>query len=237
MKEMNLSKMSTVKPPRPPKQSDDSQAFQNLLAQKFDQPAPNLVWVCDFTYVRVGQRFCYLCVILDLFARRVIAYRVGTRLDRFLALKTLRDAVHNRGVSQGVMFHSDRGAQFTSADFRKVLDSLHMVQSFSKKGHPYDNAVMECFFKYLKKQELDRRHFQSLDQLKHNLLTYIDGFYNPVRPHSHNHGLSPIQAENNFFRLTSLFYVLFPFPFYYFPFRYIESFCVHQFGKGGALPV
>jgi|UPI00030B2C59 putative transposase len=135
------------------------------------------------------------------------------------------------------MFHSDRGAQFTSADFRKVLDSLHMVQSFSKKGHPYDNAVMECFFKYLKKQELDRRHFQSLDQLKHNLLTYIDGFYNPVRPHSHNHGLSPIQAENNFFRLTSLFYVLFPFPFYYFPFRYIESFCVHQFGKGGALPV
>ena len=130
------------------------------------------------------------------------------------------------------MFHSDRGAQFTSADFRKVLDSLHMVQSFSKKGHPYDNAVMECFFKYLKKQELDRRHFQSLDQLKHNLLTYIDGFYNPVRPHSHNHGLSPIQAENNFFRLTSLFYVLFPFPFYYFPFRYIESFCVHQFGKG-----
>lgn len=99
------------------------------------------------------------------------------------------------------MFHSDRGAQFTSADFRKVLDSLHMVQSFSKKGHPYDNAVMECFFKYLKKEELDRRHFQSLDQLKHNLLTYIDGFYNPVRPHSHNHGLSPIQAENNFFRL------------------------------------
>ena len=147
MKEMNLPKMSTVKPPRPPKQSDDSQAFQNLLAQKFDQPAPNLVWVCDFTYVRVGQRFCYLCVILDLFARRVIAYRVGTRLDRFLALETLRDAVRNRGVSQGVMFHSDRGAQFTSADFRKVLDSLHMVQSFSKNGHPYDNAVMKCFFK------------------------------------------------------------------------------------------
>lgn len=152
MKEMNLPKMSTVKPPRPPKQPDDPQPFQNLLAQKFDQPAPNLVWVCDFTYVRVGQRFCYLCVILDLFARRVIAYRISTRLDRFLALHTLRDAVRNRGVSQGVMFHSDRGAQFTSADFRKELDSLHMVPSFSRKGHPYDNAVMECFFKYLKKR-------------------------------------------------------------------------------------
>lgn len=203
MKGMNLPKMSTVKPPRPPQQSDTSLSFQNLLAQRFDQPAPNLVWVSDFTYVRVGQRFCYLCVILDLFARRIIAYRIGTRLDRFLALNTLRDAVRNRGVSQGVMFHSDRGSPFTSDDFRRELDSLHMVQSFSQKGHPYDNAVMECFFKYLKKEELDRRRFQSLDQLKQSLLLYIDGFYNPSRPHSHNHGLSPIQAENIFFHMLT----------------------------------
>ena len=93
------------------------------------------------------------------------------------------------------MFHTDRGSQFTSSDFRKELDRLYMVQSFSAKGHPYDNAVMECFFKYLKKEELDRRHFQTIEQLKQSLLSYIAGFYNPIRPHSHNHGLSPDQRE------------------------------------------
>ena len=73
---------------------------------------------------------------------------------------------------------------------------LNMVQSFSAKGHPYDNAVMECFFKYLKKEELDRRCFQSLEQFKLSLTSYIAGLYNPIRPHSHNNGLSPNQFEN-----------------------------------------
>lgn len=198
MKEMALPKMSTVKPPKHHNKSTCDGICNNLLAQNFNQQAPNLVWVCDFTYIRVGQRFYYICVILDLFARKVIACRVGSKIDRFLAIDTLRDAVRFRGVSNGVMFHSDRGVQFTSADFRKEIDRLHMVQSFSAKGHPYDNAVMECFFKYLKKEELDRRSFQSVDQLKQSLLSYISGFYNPVRPHSHNHGLSPNQLEDQF---------------------------------------
>ena len=162
MKQMNLPKMSTVKPPK-------------------------------------GTRFFYLCVILDLYARKVIACRVGKRIDRFLAIDTLRDAVRRRGVSKGVMFHTDRGSQFTSSDFRKEIDSLHMIQSFSAKGHPYDNAVMECFFKYLKKEELNRRHFQSMEQLKQSLVSYIAGFYNPIRPHSHNHDLSPNQMEDRYF--------------------------------------
>mgnify|MGYP004633361277 FL=1 len=91
------------------------------------------------------------------------------------------------------MFHTDRGSQFTSEKIRKYLDSLNIVQSFSAKGHPYDNAVMECFFKYLKKEETDRRNYKSLGELYHSLFTYISGFYNSVRPHSHNNGLSPNQ--------------------------------------------
>lgn len=196
MKQMHLPKMSTVKPPKPAPKIKENGLCSNLLAQQFDQKAPNLVWVCDFTYVRVGKRFYYICAILDLYARKVIACRVGSKIDRFLAIDTLRDAVQYRGVSTGIMFHTDRGSQFTSSDFRKELDRLHMVQSFSAKGHPYDNAVMECFFKYLKKEELDRRSFQTVQQLKQSLLSYIAGFYNPLRPHSHNHGLSPNQAEN-----------------------------------------
>ena len=154
-----------------------------------------MVWVCDFTYVKVGGKFHYICVILDLYARKVIACRVGSRIDRFLALDTLRDAVRLRGVSQGIMFHTDRGSQFTSGDFRRAIDELGMVQSFSAKGHPYDNAVMECFFKYLKAEETDRRNYASLDELRLALFKYIHGFYNSIRPHSHNNGAPPDSAE------------------------------------------
>ncbi len=198
MKQMRLPKMSTVKPPRAAASKEDACLCQNLLSQRFNQKAPNLVWVCDFTYVKVAGKFHYICAILNLYARKVIACRVGSKIDRFLAIDTLRDAVRLRGVSKGVMFHTDQGSQFTSRDFRMLIDDLGMIQSFSAKGHPYDNAVMECFFKYLKKEKLDRRNFQSLDQLKQSLLSYISGFYNSRRPHSHNHGLPPILAENSF---------------------------------------
>lgn len=198
MKQMRLPKMSTVKPPRAAASKEDACLCQNLLSQRFNQKAPNLVWVCDFTYVKVAGKFHYICAILNLYARKVIACRVGSKIDRFLAIDTLRDAVRLRGVSKGVMFHTDQGSQFTSRDFRMLIDDLGMIQSFSAKGHPYDNAVMECFFKYLKKEELDRHNFQSLDLLKQGLLSYISGFYNSRRPHSHNHGLPPILAENSF---------------------------------------
>ena len=198
MKQMRLPKMSTVKPPRAAASKEDACLCQNLLSQRFDQKAPNLVWVCDFTYVKVAGKFHYICAILDLYARKVIACRVGSKIDRFLAIDTLRDAVRLRGVSKGVMIHTNQGSQFTSRDFRMLIDDLGMIQSFSAKGHPYDNAVMECFFKYLKKEELDRRNFQSLDLLKQSLLSYISGFYNSHRAHSHNHGLPPILAENSF---------------------------------------
>ena len=198
MKQMKLPKMSTVKPPKTAAGKEDTGVCQNLLAQRIDQKAPNLVWICDFTYVKVGRKFHYICAILDLYARKVIACRVGCKIDRFMVIDTLRDAVRLRGVSKGVMFHTDQGAQFTSRDFRKVIDELGMIQSLSAKDHPYDNDVMECFFKYLKKEELDRRSFQTVEQLKLSLLSYISAFYNARRPHSHNHGLSPIQAENAF---------------------------------------
>lgn len=192
MKQMRLPKMSTVKPPKAATDKEDAGVCcQNLLSQRFDQKSPNLVWVCDFTYIKVGTKFHYICAILDLYARKVIACRVGCKIDRFLAIDTLQDAVRLRGVSKGVMFHTDQGSQFTSGDFRRVIDELGMIQSFSAKGHPYDNAVMECFFKYLKKEELNRRSYQTTEQLKQSLLAYISGFYNAIRPHSHNRGLSP----------------------------------------------
>ena len=177
---------------------EESGVCENLLDQRFDQPAPNMVWVGDFTYIRVADRFYYICAIIDLFSRKVIAYKVSPKIDRFLAIETLNAAIVGRGNPSGVMFHSDQGSQFTSADFRKEIDKYNMVQSFSKKGHPYDNAVMECFFKYLKKEETNRRHYSSLEELKISLFKYINGFYNSIRPHSHNSGLSPNHKELSF---------------------------------------
>ena len=198
MKSMSLPKMSTQKPFVHKSKSAADENLENVLHQQFDQPEPNLVWVCDFTYIRAAGRFYYLCAILDLFSRKVIAYKLSDKIDTQLAIDTVNLAVADRGKSQGAIFHTDRGSQFTSAEFRKHLDRLNMVQSFSAKAHPYDNAVMECFFKYLKKEEVNRNSYYSFKDLNNSLFEYIFGFYNSVRPHSHNNGLSPNQAEQLF---------------------------------------
>ena len=198
MKTMNLPKMSTVKPYIYKPKTSSNQNCKNILKQQFDQTEPNKVWVCDFTYIRAGGKFYYLCAIIDLFSRKVIAYKLSAKIDAQLAIDTVNMAVASRKKSEGVIFHTDRGCQFTSEKFRKHLDKLNMIQSFSAKGHPYDNAVMECFFKYLKKEETNRHSYSSFNDLNLCLFEYINGFYNSVRPHSHNNGLSPNQAELQF---------------------------------------
>ena len=183
MRQMKLLKMSTMKPLKAASGKENVIVCWNLLSQRFDSKALNLVWVCDFTCVKVSGRLFHICVILDFYVGKVIACRVGSKFDRFPAIDILWDAVRLRGVSKGLMFHADQGTQFTSRDFRMVIDELGMVQSFSAKGHPYNNAVMECFFKYLKKEKLDRRCFQSLEQFKWSLLPCISGFFIPPLPH------------------------------------------------------
>lgn len=198
MKGMNLPKMSTIKPSYPKHKTASNEHCPNILKQRFNPSQPNKVWLCDFTYLRAAGRFYYLCVILDLFSRKAIAYKLSPHLNTKLAIETFDSAVANRNISGSLLFHSDRGCQFTAKAFRKHLDELNIVQSFSAKGHPYDNAVMECFFKYLKKEETNRRTYSSFDELKLSIFQYIHGFYNSFRPHSHNNGLSPDQAEINF---------------------------------------
>ena len=197
MSTMNLPKMSTQKPKY--HGFADSPDCTNKLEQQFNQKAPNLVWVSDITYIRVAGFWCYLCVILDLYSRKVIAWDFATKQDADLVIKVFKRAYALRGEPQGLMFHSDRGTQYTSFSFRQLLDSLNVVQSFSKKGYPYDNAVMECFFKYLKKEETNRRNYHNQDELRRSLFTYIDGFYNSRRPHGSLSYLTPNQMEDKYF--------------------------------------
>lgn len=108
---------------------------------------------------------------------------------------TFKKAYASRNAPYGLMFHSDRGSQYTASAFRKFLDSINVVQSFSKKGYPFDHAVCESFFKYLKKEETDRRTYAALSDLKLSVFSYIEGYYNSKRPHGSLGYLTPNEKE------------------------------------------
>ena len=205
MRGMQLPRMSTEKPPfthRHPKQ--DSAPCRNILKQQFNPQEPDRVWASDITYVRTDKGFRYICVVLDLFSRKVIAWRVSHKADTQFVVDTVEEAHLKRGRPQTVLFHSDRGSQYTSEQFRRFLDERNIVQSFSAPGCPYDNAVVESFFKFFKKEELNRRRFRNQGELKRSVFVYIEGFYNPKRPHSANSNLSPDEKEAVFKKQTSL---------------------------------
>ncbi len=141
--------------------------YNNLLNRKFNPNLPNQIWVSDITYIRVGNKWCYLCVIIDLFSRKIISWEISQYPNSELVISTFKKAYSKRNFPKGLMFHSDRGFQYTSCAFRKILDEFEVVQSFSGKGCPYDNAVAESFFKFLKLEETNRKTY----------FEYIDGFY------------------------------------------------------------
>jgi putative transposase len=194
MKGMALPKLSTVKPKFVKIVQASDAAYPNLLKKQFNPTAPNLVWVSDITYIKINGGFAYVCVIIDLFARKLIAYKASLKADVSLSVETLQRAYVSRGMPSGVIFHSDRGVQYTAKEFRRALDTMNYTQSFSAKGHPYDNAVAEAFFKFLKLEETDRRKFRSLEELDLALFEYAR-FYNNSRPHSANDGITPDERE------------------------------------------
>jgi putative transposase len=134
-------------------------------------------------------------VILDLFSRKVIAWTVGPKIDSELAISTLKKAVSSRTLGAPVLFHTDQGSQYTSSTFRKYLDEQPITQSLSKPGYPWDNAVTESFFKYMKKEELNRKTFSSLQEVQLSCFEYIEGFYNTQRPHGTLGMLTPNENE------------------------------------------
>ncbi len=173
----------------------------NLLKQEFNPNSPNQVWTTDFTYISIGpKRHVYLCAILDLYSRKCIAWKVSDRIDAKLACDTLEIAINKRKPKEPIIFHSDQGSQFKSASFRKLLDEHQLLASYSKPGYPYDNAVTEVFFKYLKQREINRRTYHSIQEVQLSCFEYIEQFYNNYNPHSANNGLTPNQKEENYFK-------------------------------------
>jgi transposase InsO family protein len=201
MKTMDLPKMSTLKPRQMRRICQEEGAYSNTLNRQFNPQKPNLAWVSDFTYIKVKGRFVYVCVVIDLYARKLIAWKVSEKANETLVCDTLLDAYQKRGEPKNVLFHSDRGCQYTAFAFRRMLDQLGFIQSYSRKGTPYDNAVAESFFKFLKLEQTNRCAYNNLRDLEVSMFEYAN-FYNRHRPHSANEDLTPDQKERAFAQTT-----------------------------------
>ncbi len=171
---------------------------KNLLQQQFNPMKPNAVWVGDVTYFRIKENNYYICVIIDLYSRVVVGYKIGLKNSTQLTKSTFKSAYIARNPGKGLMFHSDNGGNYRCKTFQSYLKSLNVIQSFSRPYVPYDNSVMESFFSSMKREELYRRRFKSEKEFLCAVDDYII-FYNEKRPHRQNKYLTPLQKENNYY--------------------------------------
>lgn len=171
---------------------------KDALKMNFTAQAPNEVWVSDVTYYKLNGKFRFICAIIDLYSRKVIAHRISRKHSTQLITTTFKAAYAQRHPADGLIFHSDRGSQYTSHTFQKLLADWHVTQSFSPSGRPHHNAVMESFFASLKKEELYRMNYHSEDELKRRIEEYME-FYNNERPHAALKYKSPNAHERLFF--------------------------------------
>lgn len=169
----------------------------NLLNRNFDVERPNTVWVSDITYISVGEKWMYLTTMIDLADRAVVGWSLSKDMTTENTVNAaFRLAVKNRKISKKseLMIHSDRGIQYASKEFRALIYSYGCIQSMSRKGNCWDNAVAESFFKTIKVEALNKYHFNDVKALKTVLFRYIDGWYNTMRIHTTLGGISPLQA-------------------------------------------
>lgn len=167
----------------------------NRLKQKFSAPAPNRRWVSDITYVWTREGWLYLAVVLDLYSRAIVGWSVKPRQTRELVCDALTMALWRRKTVKGLVAHSDRGTQYASGDYQRLLAKNGIQCSMSRKGNCYDNAVAESFFATLKKELLDTDIPANRASVKTDIFEYIEVFYNRIRRHSTLGYLSPMDYE------------------------------------------
>ena len=181
----------------------EQRRFKNYLNQQFSVTRPNEVWVSDVTCFRFNNKNYYICVILDLFSRMVVGYRIGKVNSTQLVRSTFQMAYEERCPVEPLIFHTDRGSNYHSKTFCALLRSLGVTQSFSRAHIPYDNSVMEAFFSNLKREELYRTKYRSENEFRTAVDTYMV-FYNEQRPHAKNGYKTPFKKELDFLNKQAL---------------------------------
>jgi transposase InsO family protein len=196
MRENDIRIVRTHKFKRTTNSNHSHNIAPNLLDGDFQATGPNQKWAGDISYLWTAEGWLYLAVIIDLFSRRVIGSAVSDRLKRNLPIEALKRAIALRQPPPGVIHHSDRGSQYCSNDYRKLLKDHDLLSSMSGKGNCYDNAAVETFFKSLKAELIWREQYETREQAQNALFRYINRFYNPRRRHSYLGSISPVTYEN-----------------------------------------
>jgi putative transposase len=154
------------------------------LARRMQLSGINQLWVADITFVRLKQEFVYLAVILDAYSRKVVGWALDRSLAAQLATTALQNAITSRTPKPGLVHHSDRGIQYASAEYGRVLDKYEIIASMSRLANPWDNAKCESFMKTLKREEIHANEYRGMEDLRKNVATFVDVYYNTQRLHS-----------------------------------------------------
>lgn len=173
------------------------EVFPNLVKRAFTVNRPNKIWVSDITYVGTTAGWLYLAVVIDLFNREVVGWSLGPRINRHLVIDAMRMAIWKQKPSKGLIFHSDRGSQYCSKDFKEYIAGHKILGSMSRKGNCWDNAVAESFFGSLKKELVHSRNYKTREEARADIVEYIEMFYNSFRRHCHLGNKSPREFMKN----------------------------------------
>ena len=169
----------------------------NLVKRVFEAELLNRLWTSDITYNWTSEGWLYLAVVLDVCSRRIVGWGMSQRLQEELVVRAIKQALAQRQVAEGLIFHSDQGSQCASDACQKLLDENHIRPSMSRKGDCYDNAISESFFGTLKRELVYRDKFQTREEAKLKIFDYIEVFYNRQRKHSSINYQSPVDFEKS----------------------------------------
>ena len=175
---------------------------ENLLEQNFEASKPNRIWLSDITYIPTDEGWLYCAAHKDLFNGEIVGYALGSRLTRDLVINSLRMAVYTKKPDHGLIHHSDRGIQYCSGDFMRLLYTFKMKASMSRKGNCYDNAPMESFWGTLKNELVYHQRYATRRQAIREITEYIEIFYNRQRRQARLGYLSPVAYGQKFYQVN-----------------------------------
>ena len=202
MREMGIRAQWTKPWTTTTKDSDFSKELHNILNEQFNPERPNAVWCTDITYICTQDGFVYLNCVMDLYARKIIAWTLADTMEVSTVIETINKAKACRNTDLPLIIHSDRGSQYISNAWCEATEK--MQQSYSHSGYPYDNACIESFHSLIKREWLNRFHIINYKHAYRLVFEYIETFYNTVRIHSHCDYMPPNDFEKLFERVSSL---------------------------------
>lgn len=195
MRENRIVARSSVKYKKTTKVDKKAKYSPNVIQGKFSVKQSNQLWLSDITYISTKEGWLYLAAVMDAYSRKIIGWSAESNLSRNLVIEASRKAFTSRKPEKELIFHSDRGCQYSANDFRELLKNYETTQSMSGSGNCYDNAMMESFFHSLKSEFIYHYNFNTRNEAKNYIFEYIELFYNRKRLHSALGFLSPLNFE------------------------------------------